>query len=75
MPYEEKKVRESEVPGVVAPDDIATNFHYVGEKVLDFVAERMQVIGDLTIGGTLTKMRLRGGEALLRGLARNATRN
>ena len=73
--YEESEVRESEIPAVVAPEDIATNFNFVGEEVLDYVAAKMGVIGDVTIGGTLTNLPLRGGEALLRGLARNSPRN
>ena len=30
---------------------LPTNFKFVGEEVLDYVAAKMGVIGDVTIGG------------------------
>ena len=47
----------------VSPDDIDPRYHYVGKEVLDFVAERFGVIGDLTIGSSLSDLPLSGGRA------------
>ena len=49
-------------------EDLAENFHYVGQEVLDYVATHFGVVGDLTLGGGLTKMMLKGGRAFMKGL-------
>ena len=49
-------------------EDLAENFHYVGQEVLDYVATHFGVVGDLTLGGGLTKMILKGGRAFMKGL-------
>ena len=54
---------ESQAMPSVSPDDIDPRYHYVGKEVLDFVAERFGVIGDLTIGSTLSGLPLSGGRA------------
>ena len=42
--------------------------NYVGQEVLDFVATQFGVVGNLTLGGGLTKMSLKGGRVFMKGL-------
>ena len=67
-------IDKAETPEVLVKDagmsgeDIAENFHYVGQEVLDYVGTHFGVVGDLTLGGRLTKMILKGGRVFMNGL-------
>ena len=60
--------KEQGIEDGASGEDVAENFHYVGQEVLDFVATQFGVVGDLTLGGGLTKMILKGGRVFMKGL-------